>query len=100
MDQPEWRGQKHTKPIRVKPAEHFREQLTKRIEKDHSSQQSRDEQYRPAAEQIMQAEEPKGNDGDVGQCVADQNGPEKIFRVLQVIIDRKSTRLNSSHRTI
>ena len=77
-----------TEPVGIQAEEHFGQQIAEDVKQQHEEQKQRDEPAPIAGHEPVQTRERQAEDDEIRQCVAHQDGPEKILRLVQATLER------------
>src|SRR2546425_12385514 len=87
MNETKGTGQHQAQTSGVGPKEHLREQIEKSIKQKHNDCEYEHEPYSMVAECLLENPNDPAEDAEVGDGIADQDGPQKIFRILQKVME-------------
>lgn len=84
VEQAEGRDGEQAEAVGELLEEHFRQQIEERVEEEHGEDERAEKAERMGLEPAVQCDDAERDDDEVGERVADEDGPEKIFRLLEV----------------
>src|SRR5580765_1781749 len=69
------------------PEQHFWQQIEKRIKEECDHREDQDEPEPIAGKGLMQKDDNPAENEKIGDGISDENGPKKVFRILQVTVE-------------
>jgi hypothetical protein len=86
MNETEWPRQQDAKAVRVDTEEHLRQQIAKSVEQEHGDREHHHEPYPVIAQCLMELRHQPPEDEEVRYRIADQDGPQEVLRVFEIIV--------------
>src|ERR1043165_6574448 len=91
MNHAKWCDQTHAEPVWIEAEAHLGEKFKKDVEENDPRGKAGQQKRRPGSERLIKGFNADGKDDDVGHDIAHKNRPQKILRILQVLMERRSS---------
>src|SRR6185503_5038725 len=86
MDDAKGTGAKQAKSIGIDPEEHFREEVEQRVKQENDDDEDHGEPQAVAGRFGIQKNQHHPENDEIGDGVANEDGPEKVLRIFEVAV--------------
>src|SRR5262249_49280238 len=97
MNESERARQQHAQPVRIRVEQHLGQQIEEGIKKKNNQQKGQDKPNFLSLQRALQQNDDPSANIKIGDGIADENGPQKIFGILEVSMQHAGGNSSGSH---